>query len=103
VRLAYGDDVILSPENFHLLYLQKAVPAVEIGKMKDQEVIIVVNVDFGPLIGLASAILDIEGMKVEIVLQELQVLVGRVKYMVPLNGPCCDGFNHKPSRFDINE
>ena len=53
-----GDDVVLAPEDFHLLDFHELVLMVEVGKMQDKEVIIVVNIVFGALVD-RFAVLDV--------------------------------------------
>jgi len=93
VALADGDDVILTPEDFHLLGFQETVPAVVMREMEDEEIIIVVYIDLGALIHTLT-VFDVEGVKVEIVLQEAKVFVGRVLDVMPLKRSDFNGLDH---------
>ena len=64
--LAHGDDVVAPPEELHLADADGLVVAVEIGEMEDEEIVVVVLVDFGPL-GGAAAVLDVKGVEMIVV------------------------------------
>ena len=63
VRLADGDDIVLSPEDFHLFDADEFVAFVEIGEMEDKEIVVVVLVDFWALVS-AAAVFDVERVEV---------------------------------------
>jgi hypothetical protein len=67
--------------------------------MQDQEVIIIVNINLGPLVGSAAAVFNIQGVKLEIIFQKLQIRIGGVYDLMPLKISQLVGFNHAPSRF----
>jgi hypothetical protein len=56
--------------------------AVEVREMQDEEVIVVVDIDFGPLVDRFT-VFDVEGMEVKTVLEELEVLFARVVQVAP--------------------
>jgi hypothetical protein len=94
VSVADGNHVIVAPKDFYLLGFQKTVDTVEFGKVQDDEVIIVVNVDLGTLIEFTPAVFDVEGMEIIIVFQKLKILFFGLDNMVPFNGSYFNGINH---------
>ena len=69
-----GDDVLLAPENLHLLDFHELVLTVEVGEMQDKEIIVVVNVDFRALVD-GLAVFDVQRVEMESVFQEFKVFL----------------------------
>ena len=68
--LGDSNDVILAPENLGFAYFEGFSLFVEAGEMQDQEVVVVVDVDFGTLVR-TSAVFYIQRVEMEVVFQKL--------------------------------
>jgi hypothetical protein len=90
-----GDDVISAPENLHFLDFHELVLAVEVGEMKDEEIIIVVDVDFRALVD-GFAVFDVQRVEMESVFQEFKVFLGWVVEMTPSQVSDFQAVNHRP-------
>jgi hypothetical protein len=97
MRFSDGDQEILAPENFYFPDPEKPVLLVEIGEMKDHEIVIVVNINFGALVVLLFTVFDVEGMEMEIIPEVVKVIVGGINDMVPSECPDFNSFDHSPS------
>lgn len=93
VRFAEGDDEVFAPEDFHFFDAYEFVAFVEIGEVEDKEVVVVVFVDFGTLVG-AAAVLDVERVEVVGVEQEAVVVFGCIGNVMPFKVLVLSSFYH---------
>jgi hypothetical protein len=94
VGLVDADHIVLSPEEFNLLDSQETILVIKTWEMKDDKIIIIINIDLGSLVG-RSAVFDIQGVEVEVILQVLQVYFRRAYNVVPPKGTYFYRINHK--------
>jgi hypothetical protein len=69
---------------------------IKAGEMKDEKIIIIINVDLRSLVGTPT-VFDIQGMEVEVVFQVLQVFFRRAYDVVPPQGTYFYRINHNCS------
>jgi len=93
VGLVDADHVVLTPEEFNFFDGQETILMIKTGKMKDDKIIIIINIYLGSLVG-TSAVFDIQGVEVEVILQVLQVYFRRAYYVVPPKGTYFYRINH---------
>jgi hypothetical protein len=96
VGLVDADNIILTPKEFYFLDGQETILKVKTGKMKDDKIIIIINIDLGSLVG-TSAVLYIQGVEMEVILQVLQVYFRRANNVVPSQGTNFYRINHNSS------
>jgi hypothetical protein len=65
-------------------------------EMKDDEIVIIINIDLGTLVG-TSAVFYIQRVEVEVFLEVLQVFFRRAHKMVPPKGTYFYRINHNCS------
>ena len=95
MRLPDSDDEVLSPEEFYLPGPDKTVLRIELGEQQDEKVVVVIDVDLRPLVGLHT-VLQVERMEMIGVLQERKILSRRVLQMLPFEPSYFDCFDHGP-------
>jgi hypothetical protein len=67
--------------------------AIEVGEMENQEVIIVVDIDFRALVDRLT-VFNVEGVKMETIFEKFKVLVARIVEMTPCNIADFETVNH---------
>ena len=62
--------------------------------MQYHEIIIIIDIHLRTLVKLRTAVFEVKFMEMESIREELQVILVRVKDVMPFKGPYFDGFNH---------
>jgi hypothetical protein len=91
--LVDADHKAISPEEFHFPDGQETILKIKTREMKNDKIIIIINVNLGSLVG-TPAVFDIKGVEMEIILQVLQVCFRRANNVLPPKGTYFDSVDH---------